>query len=160
MHTRIAALIVAVSVAAGSAHASDRSDIISVVQAFNAAQTEAAYQGFCTDDALVIDHAPPFVLRGPTACIDEWRADLGWAAKNGFSLDHMVQKLEAPTLVVVEGDRAYAVFKGKAWFDAGRRRMVEGLYATFVLRRQASTWRISEVAWSSLGWRAVSRTRR
>ncbi|HZZ86855.1 MAG TPA: nuclear transport factor 2 family protein [Caulobacteraceae bacterium] len=159
MRTFILALLAAISLAQ-SAQASDRSDIIALVQAFNRAQTTDAYQALCADDAIVIDHAPPFMFRGPRACAAAWEADLAWAAKDGLSLDRLVQKLAAPTFVRIDGDQAYAVFAGKAWFDAGRRREVEGLYATFVLRRQAGAWRIAAVTWSSLGWRAISRPRR
>jgi ketosteroid isomerase-like protein len=151
----------AIVVLAGTAAASDRSDVIAVVQAFNDAATKEAYQSYCTDDAVIVDHVPPFVFRGPKACEAEWDADVAWAVKNKFSLQGAVQKASAPVFFTVDGDQAYAVFPVKAsWLTHERRRDLETLYATFALRRQGDSWRVANMAWASLGWRLVPPSRR
>ena len=148
--------------APSAAIASDRADIIALVQAFNAAGNKgdrAAWAAYCTGDAEVVDHETPYVFRGPNACATEWDALAPWAAKNRISFENFRQTFAAPTFIDIDGDRAYAVFPGRAWFTQNGRRRLERLYATFVLQRRGPTWRIAQVTWTSLGWGPAARRR-
>lgn len=55
---------------------------------------------------------------------------------------------------------AYAVFPVKVWFKQDGRAKVENLYLTTALRRQAHSWRIARLIYSSLGWGPVDARRR
>lgn len=146
-----------------AAVASDRSDIVAEVQAFNAAGStgdRAAYVSHCTDDAEVIDHETPYAFPAPDACGKDWDALTPWAAKNGITFDNFRQTLGPPAFINIDGDAAYAVFPAKAWFMQDGKRSLERLYATFVLRRQGGAWRIARVTWTSLGWGPAATPRR
>ena len=137
------------------ASASDRSDVIAVVQAFNDAGNRgdrSGYAAYCTADATVTDHAPPYVFHGPAACADEYDAVVAWGAKRNIGVDALSQKIYEPVFFEAEGDTAYAVFPMKGWFKQAGRPQLENLYLTTVMRREANGWRIASLVYSSLGW--------
>lgn len=148
-----AALIWTISLLPAVAAASDRSDIVRVVQAFNSSATKEIYQSYCTSDAIIIDHVAPLMFAGPKACESEWDAVGAWASKYGFAFNSIVQRLYEPTFLSIAGDHAYAVFPGRAWFNYRGRKETERLYVTFLLRREAGGWRIETLTYSSLGWK-------
>jgi hypothetical protein len=65
--------------AAGSALASDKSDILAVLKQWNDTD-EAKAAATCADDASVIDDIPPFEWHGPSACA-RWQKDYDAYAK-------------------------------------------------------------------------------
>jgi ketosteroid isomerase-like protein len=146
-------------VAPCAAAASDRSDVIGVVQAYNDAGNRgdrSGYTSYCTPDAVVVDQEPPYLFRGPTACADEYDAVVAWRAKHDIGAEELFQKLYEPVSFAVEGDTAYAVFPVKGWFKQAGRPQLENLYLTTVLRRQAGSWRIQSLVYSTLGWKPTA----
>jgi hypothetical protein len=138
-----------------AAAASDRSDVIAVVQAYNDAGNKgdrSGYASFCTSDAVVVDHEPPYTFQGPTACADQYDAVVAWGAKHDIGAEELFQKIYAPVFFEIEGGKAYAVFPVKDWFRQADRPQLENFYLTTVLRRQASGWRIESLVYSTLGW--------
>jgi ketosteroid isomerase-like protein len=157
----VAALALAVAAPAWAA-ASDESDVVAIVQAFNDAGNKSdrnGYVSYCAEDAVVTDHVPPFVFTGPAACQDDYDAIVAWGRQNRIAIADAYQSMaRRPEHVSIVGDRAYAVFRAPAWFTQDGRKQLETLYATFVLRRTAPGWRIASLTWTSLGW-APSRSR-
>jgi ketosteroid isomerase-like protein len=166
MRRQIILAVVAAAVAvlhAAPAAAADRQDVIAVIQAFNTAGNKgdrSGYADFCTPDAVVVDHTPPYLFQGPTACAEEYDAVVAWGARNKIGVDDSLQKVFEPVFFEVQGDVAYAVFPVKAWFREDGHPQVESMYLTAVLRRQANKWRIASLAYSTLGWASVAAQRR
>ncbi len=145
------------------AAASDRSDVVAVVQAWNDAGNRgdrSGYASFCTKDAVVVDHIPPYVFQGPTACADEYDAVVAWGVKSKIGIDGLSQKIFDPVFFEQEGDSAYAVFPMKGWFKQNGDRQLENLYLTVVLRREANHWRIVSLVYTTMGWGPVGAHRR
>lgn len=151
-------LMLAGALLPGSAFASDRMDIIAVIQAYNDAGNRgdrAGYAAACAPDAVVIDHVPPYRFEGPTACADEYDAVVAWGTARRVDLNGLVQTVGKPVLLDVSGDRAYAVFPVQDRFKMNGKLNVERLYLTATLRRSGGRWVIEGLVYTSLGWRAV-----
>ncbi len=138
-----------------AAFGSDKADVVAVVQAYNDSgnrSDRSGYASYCTEDAVVVDHIPPYSFQGPRACADEYDAVVAWSALNKIGVDDQYSKVFEPVFFEVHADVAYAVFPVKAWFKQNGRPQVEALYLTTTLRRQAHTWRITHLIYSTLGW--------
>jgi ketosteroid isomerase-like protein len=136
------------------AFASDKQDIVSVVQAFNAAGNKgdrSGYASYCTPDAVMIDHVPPYTFRPPNACAQEYDA-VALGSMPGLDPSSLVQKVLDPVFFDMKGDKAYAVFPLEADFKLAGRAQVERSYITVGLRRENHHWRIESFVYSSLGW--------
>jgi ketosteroid isomerase-like protein len=141
-----------------TATASDKADVVTVIQSFNHAGNKgdrSGYISYCAEDAVVVDHVPPYLFQGPTACGDEYDAVVAWGTQNKIGTDDLYQKVYKPLFFEKQGDVAYAVFPVKGWFKQNGHRQVENLYLTAVLRRSAHSWRIARLAFASLGWGPV-----
>ena len=114
----------------------------------------AAYAAFCDPDIVIIDHVPPYVFRGPKACLEEWDAVAAWIAKHKMTVTDY-GKLQPPTFVERDGDRVYAVFPATAPLVRGGRQEVEKGWWTFVVRRKGDNWRILAFSWSTEGFVAA-----
>jgi hypothetical protein len=133
--------------------ASVRSEIVAIVQKFNAADSRTSYVAYCANDVVIVDHEPPFVFRGPDACGKDWDALVVWGEKHRIGWDHFRQDAASPVFFEKDRDQVYAVFPVKACgFTQNGRPKVEKLYSTFVFRRYGNTWRIAAITWSSLGF--------
>lgn len=157
------ALVLAVAAAPWLAMASDLTDVVAVVQAQNDAGNKAErtrYGSYCTQDVVFVDHVPPYIFRGPTACLDEYDAVVAWGAANKADVGEMVQKVLDPVFFEIHGDHAYAVFPVQARFKQNGRENLEKAYLTTLLRREAKVWRIEGLAYSSLGWSPSKHRRR
>jgi ketosteroid isomerase-like protein len=96
-----------------SALASDRDEVVAVVKAYNDAGNKgdrSGYESFCTADAVVVDHVPPYLFQGPTACADEFDAVVAWGTVNKIGIDDLRQKVFDPIFFESHGEAAYAVF--------------------------------------------------
>jgi ketosteroid isomerase-like protein len=136
------------------AMASDKGDIIAVVQAFNAAGNKgdrSGYASFCSADAVMIDHVPPYTFRPPNACAQEYDAVVK-GAMPGLDPSSLVQKVLDPVFFEQKGDRAYAVFPLQAFFKLAGRAQIERSYITVGLRQENHRWLIESFVYSSLGW--------
>jgi len=141
---------------APQALASDKQDVTAVLQAFNAAGNRgdrSGYASFCTADAVMIDHVPPYTFRPPNACAQEYDA-VASGAMPGLDPKSLVQTVLDPVFFDRKGDRAYAVFPLEARFKLAGRAQLERSYITAVLRREKTGWRIESLVYSSLGWSA------
>ena len=99
------ALAVSLLIAA-PAFASDRSDILSVLNQWNDAD-EAKAVAACADEASVIDDVPPFEWHGPGAC-SRWQKDYdAYLEKEGMT--DATGTVGKPRQLIITGDRAYAV---------------------------------------------------
>lgn len=143
------------AVAATPATATDKQDVVAAVQAYNDAGNKAdrkAYASSCTSDAVVVDHVPPYLFQGPTACADEYDAVVAWGAANKIGTDDLYQKVFDPVFFERSGKNAYAVFPVTDWFKQNGKKQVEKLYLTTVLRREENSWRIARLVYTTMGW--------
>lgn len=135
--------------------ASDRSDIVAVVQAQNDAGNQGdrtRYGSYCSQDAVFVDHVPPYLFKGPAACLQEYDAVVAWGAANNTDVNGMVQKVGDPVYFEAHGDQAYAVFPVQVWFKQKGRENMEKAYLTTLMRREDRTWRIESLTYATLGW--------
>ena len=91
---------------ATSALASDKDDVMAVLNQWNDADSAKSIAS-CADDASVIDDFPPFEWRGAGACANWSKAFDGFAQKNGIT--DPVGTIGKPKQFVVSGERAYVV---------------------------------------------------
>jgi ketosteroid isomerase-like protein len=135
---------------AGSAAASDTSEALGVVQKFLAAANKGnrqAYTSYCAEDAVIVDHVPPYVFRGPKACDDDWTAADLWMTKHGYAFGEV--RLSKP-YVETMGDRVYAAYPLKASVTRKGKTEIETAVWTFVLQRHSQRWLIEGWSWSTL----------
>jgi ketosteroid isomerase-like protein len=145
---------VALSLTVVSAAAADPADALAVIRKFNGAANgddRAAYASYCAPDITFVDHVPPYVFRGPTACQDEWDAVLAWITREKIAVTDY-SSLGDPAFVDETPDRVYAVYPATAALSRrGKRQIERGLW-TFVVRREPAGWRIASVTWSTLAF--------
>jgi ketosteroid isomerase-like protein len=144
MHRIIIALVLA-TFTAGFAIASDRSDIVAVLNQWNdpdAAKAAAA----CAEDASVIDDIPPYEWHGAGACAN-WAKDYdAFAQTNGMT--DASGTIGKPRTITITGDRAYAVLPATFSFTKDGKPVKSIATATFALHKTASGWRITGWAWA------------
>jgi ketosteroid isomerase-like protein len=134
--------------AAGSAAASEKDDVLKLVNqftdGFNKGDVKSAVAA-CSDQTSIIDEFPPYEWNGAGGC-SKWATDFAAdAQKNGITDGHVA--LAAPRHVDVTGDHAYVVVPATYTFKMKGKPVKEsGSVLTVVLRKEASGWRI--VAWS------------
>ena len=137
-------------VAAGSAAASDKLDVMASVHqfidGFNKGDTKTALAA-CAAQTSIVDDFPPHAWQGPTACSD-WANDFDADAKKQGITDPIVT-LGKPWRVDVTGDRAYAVVPAKYTYKQHAKPVTEsGAVLTVALQKVAAGWRITGWAWS------------
>jgi ketosteroid isomerase-like protein len=146
---RRAILVLALAVA-GPAAASDKTDVMAVVNqfldGFNKGDTKAAL-ATCAPQTAIIDEFAPYVWQGVTACSD-WAADFDAdAKKNGITEPKVVAG--KPRHVDVVGDRAYVVMPADFKFKLkGKATAEKGSTFTLTLQKLAAGWRITGWAWA------------
>lgn len=143
---------------AGPAAASDREDVVAIIQSYNDAGNKgdrAGYVAACAPDATVVDHVPPYTFAAPSACAKEYDAVVAFGMANGLDLEGLYQKIDNPVFFERNGDLAYAVFPVTAWFAQHGSKMVETLSLTAILRKDAGHWRIIHLTYASHGWSPV-----
>ena len=125
--------------------------IVAALQRFtgfvNAGDMPAALACFTANPSIVEDIAP-YHWQGPGAGA-AWLAAMGAnAARAGMT--GITMTFHAPTLVLTEGDRGYAVLPGDLAyaFGDGSVRRVRG-HGTFAVQRDAADWKIETLTW---GW--------
>ena len=143
MNRMIIALAAGLAVAA-PAFASDRSEILSVLNQWNDAD-EAKAVAACADDASVIDDVPPFEWHGPGACA-RWQKDYdAYVQKEGMT--DATGTIGKPRQLIITGDRAYAVVPTTFAFTKQGKPVKVSATTTFSLHRTAGGWRITGWAW-------------
>jgi ketosteroid isomerase-like protein len=141
----------ALAAAAGSAAASDKTDVMATVNqfidGFNKGDVKSALAA-CASPASIVDEFPPYAWQGPTACAD-WAGDFEANAKKDQITDSVVT-LAKPKHVVVAADRAYVVVKADYDYKLkGKRVSQKGATMTLALQKSAAGWRITGWAWAT-----------
>ncbi len=141
------------------AAASDTSDALAVVQKFLAASNKddrRTYTSYCADDAVIVDHVPPYIFRGPKACDDDWAAADLWMSQHGYAFGEF--QLSKPYVETI-GDRVYAAYPLKVTMTRkGETELETGVW-TFVLQRRSQRWVIEGWSWATLKFEPVKPTR-
>ncbi|WP_293363603.1 nuclear transport factor 2 family protein [Phenylobacterium sp.] len=145
----VASAVLASTLMGSPAHAVDPSAALAVVQRFAAAPDRATYASFCAPDMIYVDHVPPYVFSGPSACEDEWDAAERWAQQNRLEVTDW-GRITAPSFVDVHDDSVYAVYPVRATLTRNGRREVEEGFWTFVVQRRASGWLIRAATFSTV----------
>lgn len=131
--------------------ASDKTDVVATIKAYNDAFTKgdtAAANALCASPSVVIDDFAPHVWQGTTACAD-WAAAFAAAAQTNGDTDAVVTIGKSHQLTVT-GDRAYAVFSAKfAYKEHGKPVLQPGIW-TFTLQKLAAGWRITGWSWAGV----------
>jgi hypothetical protein len=141
-------IIVALAVSAltaGTALASDKSDIMVVVNQWNDADTAKSVAA-CAADASVMDDIPPFEWHGAGACAN-WAKDYdAFTQKNGMT--DVVGTIGKPLQIIIAADRAYAIVPATFSFTKDGRQVKNIATATFALQKTAAGWRITGWTWT------------
>ena len=148
---RRAIVALAITLAAGSAAASDKTDVMATVNqfidGFNKGDVKAAL-ATCASPVSIVDEFPPFAWQGPTACAD-WATDFEANARKDQITDSVVT-LAKPKHVVVAADRAYVVVKADyKYTQKGKKVSQKGATMTVALQKSAAGWRITGWAWAT-----------
>lgn len=145
--SRLIAALAVTLLTAGPVCASDRSDILSVLNQWNDADAAKATAA-CADDASVIDDFPPFEWHGPGAC-SRWQKDYdAYLEREGIT--DATGTIGKPRQLIVTGDRAYAVVPTTFAYTKRGKRAKASATATFALQKTAAGWRITGWAWGTL----------
>ena len=130
---------------AGSALASDKSDIMAVLKQWNDTD-EAKAVAACADDAAVIDDIPPFEWHGPSACA-RWQKDYdAYAQEKGMT--DASGTIGDPRQLIISGDHAYAVVPTTFAFTQKGKPVKVIATTTFALHKTAAGWRITAWTWA------------
>ncbi len=146
MNRAIIALAISVLTLAGaaSALASDKDDVMAVLQMWNNTATAVAS---CADDASVIDDFPPFEWRGAGACANWSKSFDGFAQQN--TITDSSGTIGKPKRFVVNGDHAYVVVPATFAYTMKGKPVKLTAIATFSLRKTGSGWRITAWSWAT-----------
>jgi len=144
-------LALAIALAAGSASASDKTDVMATVNqfidGFNNGDVKSAL-ATCASPVSIVDEFPPYAWQGPTACAD-WANDFEANAKKDAITDPVVT-LAKPRHVNVSADRAYVVVKADYKYkQKGKNVSQKGATMTVALQKSAAGWRITGWAWAT-----------
>jgi ketosteroid isomerase-like protein len=143
-------VVAAASLTATAASASDESDVLAVVNDYNAALNKGDPTAAAADSApqlSITDEFAPYSWQGADATAG-WFADYAtWTKQNVVTNDTVA--LAKPWRVEVDGDHAYAVVPATFTYTKRGANVVEaGSVWTFALQKTAGHWRIVSWAWS------------
>jgi hypothetical protein len=143
------AIALAVGVfAAGSASASDKSDILAILKQWNNPDDMMKSAASCAKDAAILDVIPPYEWHGPGACANFAKDYDAFVQKEGMAYE--IGTMGKPKEFDVAGDRAYVsvpfTFRGT---QKGKPVKDTGMMA-FALQKTAAGWRITALSWATL----------
>ncbi len=149
MHRISVALTVAL-LAAGSAAATEKTDVMvpvhQFVDGFNKGDIKTAVAA-CAEQTSIIDEFPPHEWHGAGAC-STWANDFDADAKKNGITDGKVT-LGAPRHVDITADRAYVVVPANyAYKQKGKPAKETGSTLTIALQKSAAGWRVTGWAWT------------
>ncbi len=149
MHRIFVALTVAL-LAAGSAAATEKTDVMvpvhQFVDGFNKGDIKTAVAA-CAEQTSIIDEFPPHEWHGAGAC-STWANDFDADAKKNGITDGKVT-LGAPRHVDITADRAYVVVPANyAYKQKGKPAKETGSTLTIALQKSAAGWRVTGWAWT------------
>jgi hypothetical protein len=131
---------------AASALASDKDDVMAVLNLWNDTDSAKSISS-CADDASVIDDFPPFEWRGSGACANWSKAFDAFAQKNGIT--DPTGTIGKPKQFTVNADHAYVVVPATFAYTMKGKPVKLTAIATFSLHKTASGWRITAWSWAT-----------
>jgi hypothetical protein len=145
------ALALVVALTAGTAAATDRTDVMATVQqfidGFNKGDVKSAL-ATCASPVSIVDEFPPYAWQGANACAD-WANDFeANATRNGIT--DSVVTLQKPKHVDLAGDRAYVVVPANYDYKVkGKKTSQKGSIMAVALQRTSAGWRITGWSWAT-----------
>jgi len=147
-------IIIACSIAflsAGTAAASEKTDVMAVVHqmvdGFNKGDVRSSVAA-CTDQAVIVDDTPPHVWQGSGACAAWLDAYQAWAKSN--EVTGIFEAIVKVRHIDISGDFAYVVQSvGLSWIEKSKG-MSEKAIETVTLKKTPAGWRITGWAWADL----------
>jgi len=145
------ALALVVALTAGTAQATDKTDVMATLQqfidGFNKGDVKSAL-ATCASPVSIVDEFPPYAWQGANACAD-WANDFeANATKNGIT--DSVVTLQKPKHVDVVGDRAYVVVPANYDYKVkGKKTSQKGSIMAAAFQKTAAGWRITGWSWAT-----------
>ena len=145
------ALALVVALTAGTAQATDKTDVMATLQqfidGFNKGDVKSAL-ATCASPVSIVDEFPPYAWQGANACAD-WANDFeANATKNGIT--DSVVTLQKPKHVDVVGDRAYVVVPANYDYKVkGKKTSQKGSIMTAAFQKTPAGWRITGWSWAT-----------
>jgi hypothetical protein len=135
----------------GTAIASDKSDVMAVVNgavaAFNKGD-ESKWKSYGTSPGFIISDVPPYQYQGSTASADWWSSATAQNKKSGIT--NTMVTLGAAWVLSVTGSHAYAAFPATLTFkQKGKTVTVPGNVLTVALQKTGAGWRITSWSFSA-----------
>jgi hypothetical protein len=144
-------VVILIAFTAGTATASEQSDVMApvhlFVNAFNRGDARTALTA-CANPVSVIDEFPPYAWTGPAGCSD-WAAAFDVNAKRKSITDAVVTIVE-PTHITIVRNRAYVVTHATyAWKEHGKAMSETAARLTIALHRTGGVWVMTAWTWSN-----------
>jgi ketosteroid isomerase-like protein len=150
VRSALVALTIIFAAAPVAAFASDKNDVMAVVQKFVDGYNKKDIRketATCAPDMSIIDEFAPYYWHGPKACA-RWANDGEQADKATGTTNDFVT-LGTPLHVDVTGDRAYVVVPSTFSYDTkGKKHGEPASTWTLTLRKASGQWLISAWAWT------------
>ena len=113
--------------------------------ALHAGDSKAA-RSFLTARTVILDDVAPYYWGGANA-FESWQTDLA-KASTARGMSEEDAQLGTPTRVEVSGDHAYAILPATHTFKMKGRAMREIAQLTFILVKDAGSWKITSWTWT------------
>jgi ketosteroid isomerase-like protein len=149
--TRIIIACAIAFLSAGTAAASEKTDVMAVVHqmvdGFNKGDVKSSAAA-CADQAVIVDDTPPHVWQGSGACAAWLEAYQAWAKSDEVTgASETIFKVRH---IDISGDFAYVVQSvGLSWIEKGKP-MSEKAVETVTLQKTSAGWRITGWTWADL----------
>ena len=130
----------------GRATASDKSDVMAVINGavafFNKGDMKG-WEALCTSNAPVVSNIAPFEY---STCADWWNAHAAFIKKNGVSGEKVA--LQTPWTFSISGDRAYAAFPASFSYKQKAKTIASGGVLTIALQKTGTGWLMTGWSWA------------